>query len=113
MYEHKEEPLLPSEQFKSRLFRHITIACGSLLLALLIGMLGYHHLGPMDWIDAFLNASMILSGMGPVADLQTDSGKIFSGLYAIFSGIFFLALFGVVAAPLIHRALHKFHVDIE
>jgi hypothetical protein len=81
-----------------------------LAVALGIGMLGYHHLERMQWIDAFANAAMILSGMGPLAPLQTESGKLFAGLYALFSGLVFIAVAGLVLAPALHRLLHRFHL---
>ena len=75
--------------------------------------MGYHHYGNLPWIDSFLNASMILTGMGPVDKMETQSGKIFSAFYALFSGISFLTFVGVLFAPVYHRFLHKFHLDIE
>jgi len=74
-------------------------------------MLGYHYLGGLVWIDAFLDAAMILSGMGPLSALHTDAGKIFAGCYAIYCGIALIATTGVILAPVIHRALHKFHLE--
>ena len=79
--------------------------------ALGIGMAGYHFIENMGWVDAFVNAAMILSGMGPVATLQTDAGKIFAGCYALFSGLMFITVTGIVLAPVAHRALHKFHLE--
>ncbi|MGD0253927.1 MAG: hypothetical protein ABSC01_14675 [Verrucomicrobiota bacterium] len=76
-----------------------------------IGMVGYRAFEPMSWVDAFVNAAMILSGMGPVSSLQTDAGKIFAGCYALFSGLAFLTSIGIVFAPAFHRFLHKFHVE--
>jgi len=74
-------------------------------------MAGYHILENMGWVDAFVNAAMILSGMGPVGTLQTDAGKIFAGCYALFSGLVFITVTGIVLAPVAHRALHKFHLE--
>jgi hypothetical protein len=74
-------------------------------------MLGYHSFEQMSWVDAFVNAAMILSGMGPVTTLQTEGGKIFAGCYALFSGIAFITSLGVVFAPAVHRFLHKFHLE--
>jgi len=79
--------------------------------ALGIGMAGYHFLENLGWVDAFVNAAMILSGMGPVSTLQTDTGKIFAGCYALFSGLVFITVTGIVLAPVAHRALHKFHLE--
>lgn len=80
-------------------------------VALSIGMAGYHFFEDMNWVDAFENAAMILSGMGPVSTLQSDTGKIFAGCYALFSGLMFITVAGIVLAPVAHRALHKFHLE--
>ena len=82
-----------------------------IFIALGIGMTGYHGFEGMGWVDAFENAAMILSGMGPAADLKTDGGKIFAGCYALFSGLMFITVAGVLLAPVAHRALHKFHLE--
>ena len=82
-----------------------------MLLSLGIGMIGYSHFENMSWVDAYVNATMILSGMGPVATLQTNAGKIFAGCYALFSGLMFITVTGVILAPVAHRALHKFHLE--
>ena len=84
-----------------------------LLFSLLIGMLGYHYLESLSWIDSLLNASMILGGMGPVNPLQTNAGKIFASFYAIYSGVVLLASVGVLVAPIFHRFLHHFHLVDE
>jgi len=86
------------------------MALGFLALSMLAGMVGYHHFAVLDWVDAFLNASMILTGMGPISPLPTDAAKIFAGLYALYSGIAFLTGVGVLFAPVLHRFLHKFHL---
>ena len=80
-------------------------------VALGVGMVGYRNFEPMSWVDAFVNAAMILSGMGPVSSLQTDAGKIFAGCYALFSGLAFITSITVVFAPVFHRFLHKFHSE--
>jgi hypothetical protein len=92
-----------------------SIALGLLItaFALGIGMLGYHSFEPMSWVDAFVNAAMILSGMGPVSILQTNAGKIFAGCYALFSGLAFITILGIIFVPGIHRFLHKFHMEEE
>jgi hypothetical protein len=84
-----------------------------LLCSVGIGTFGYHTLCNLKWIDAFLNASMILTGMGPADKMETDGGKMFSALYALFSGVAFLTFVGVLFAPVYHRFLHKFHLDID
>jgi hypothetical protein len=111
MYEHRSKPLLPRRAFYHRLAR--SFWCGSFILAgsLTIGMIGYHVLENLSWLDAFLNASMILSGMGPVSPIQTAAGKFFAGCYALFSGLMLVASLGVIFAPVFHRFLHKFHLE--
>jgi hypothetical protein len=87
------------------------LSSGIVAVALLAGILGYHSIASLGWIDALLNASMILTGMGPVDPMKTDSAKIFASAYALFSGVVFLSAVGVVVAPIFHRILHKFHMD--
>jgi len=113
MFEHRSKPLLPRRQFYSRMAWCAALALLVVIVALGIGMLGYHGFESLSWLDAFLNAAMILSGMGPVSSLQTDAGKIFAGCYALFSGLAFITSIGVVFAPLFHRFLHKFHLEDE
>ena len=113
MFEHYREPLLTRKDFLYRQIRYLAFALLILLISLGMGTIGYHALGNIGWIDAFLNASMILMGMGPVDKMETDGGKMFSALYAIFSGVAFLTFVGVLIAPVYHRFLHKFHLDIE
>ncbi len=113
MYEHRKHRLLPWPQFLRRATTHLAIGVAIIVVADAIGVLGYHSLGGLRWVDAFLNASMILSGMGPVEPLPTDSAKIFAACYAIFSGVVFIALMGVVLAPWVHRLLHWMHMDEE
>lgn len=111
MFEHHKEPLLPPREFIRRL--GWSIAAGAVLIAfsLSIGMIGYHELGGLAWIDAFLDSAMILSGMGPVAPLHGDAVKLFAGCYAIYCGIALIGTTGVILAPVIHRGLHKFHLE--
>lgn len=111
MFEHRSKPLLPRRQFYVRLARSAGIALLLVVFALGIGMAGYRTFEPMSWVDAFVNAAMILSGMGPVSSLQTDGGKIFAGCYALFSGLAFLTSLGIIFAPVFHRFLHKFHLE--
>lgn len=101
-------PLPSMRTFVSRIIRNFIIRFAIIALSLGIGMIGYSHYEKMSWIDAFLNASMILSGMGPVSTLQTDAGKMFAGFYALFSGIIFLIVIAIIIAPLFHRFLHTF-----
>lgn len=111
MYEHKSEPLAPFKMFLRRFFSNLLIAVLVLLISLLIGILGYHYTGNIPWLDAIHNASMILSGMGPVVEIKTDVGKWFSSLYALFSGIMFITNIGIILAPAIHRLFHRLHLD--
>jgi hypothetical protein len=110
-YERRHEPLLAPRAWALRLVGHLALAAGLLGVALGAGAVGYHVTEGMPWIDAFLNAAMILSGMGPVEALRTDAGKLFATVYAIFSGVFFLAVAGLTLAPVLHRILHRFHLD--
>lgn len=106
----RQKPLAPAE-FRRRLLRFALLAVAVAAGSLGIGMVGYHAIEGQDWTDAYLNAAMILSGMGEVDPLRTEAGKIFAATYAIFSGVVFLAVAGLVFGPLIHRLLHKFHFD--
>lgn len=111
MFERKHEPLLPAAHFRRRQLRFV--AFGLLLVtgSLLLGTVGYHLAEQLPWIDALLNASMILFGEGPVSTLQSTAGKLFASFYALFSGVVFVTLIAVVSAPLIHRFLHRFHIE--
>lgn len=111
MYEHRRQPLLSHRRYVDRVKSHVLGALALLLLTLGIGMAGYHGLEDQTWIDAYLNASMILGGMGPVAELHTAGGKVFAGTYALFAGLVFVLAIGVVLAPVLHRAMHRFHLD--
>jgi len=111
IYEHRTEPLLPRRRFFRRLLRHALLALALLASSLGLGVLGYHFTEGLSWLDALLNASMILGGMGPVAQLHTQAGKIFASLYALFSGAVFLGIAGIVVAPLAHRLLHRLHLE--
>lgn len=113
MIEQKSQLILPRHKFIKRFLRNLVIGIGITLLSLFIGMLGYHHIEKMSWVDAYVNAAMILSGMGPVKELKTDAGKIFAGSYALFSGIIFLIVMAIIFAPVIHRFLHQFHIEEE
>lgn len=110
-FERRDEPVLPWPAFFWRLAGSTLIGTGLIVLSLAMGMIGYRRLMGMSWIDAFVNASMILSGMGPLADPQTSGAKLFAGLYALFSGLAVLAIAGIVFAPVVHRFLHYLHAD--
>jgi hypothetical protein len=113
MFEPRKKPLLPRSAFYARLARSLGLAFAIVVMSLGIGMAGYHVFENLSWLDAFLNAAMILSGMGPVAPIQTSGGKLFAGCYALFSGLALITTLAVVFAPLFHRFLHKFHLDAE
>jgi phosphotransferase system glucose/maltose/N-acetylglucosamine-specific IIC component len=113
MFEHHTKPLLPRRIFYRRVVRNFGFGLLFIMFSLGIGMAGYHGFEKMPWLDSFLNAAMILSGMGPVGTLQTDAGKIFAGCYALYSGLALIAIVGIVFAPIIHRFLHKFHLEDE
>jgi hypothetical protein len=105
-----DKPLKPLSSFFKTLGSHVLMALFLITVSLFIGMLGYHHLAQLSWIDSFLNASMILSGMGPVDHLETTGAKLFAGFYAIYSGLLFIALIAIIAAPIFHRFFHMFHL---
>ncbi len=111
MPDHKHGKLAPLPEFVRRLLRYLSISAMLVGVALGIGTAGYHWLGDLEWIDALLNASMILGGMGPVDRMSSTSGKLFATGYALFSGLFFMVLMGITMAPILHRLLHKFHLD--
>jgi hypothetical protein len=110
MFESRHQPILPFRRFLTRVTRHLLLGLAIILLSLGIGMVGYHHFEKMSWTDAYVNAAMILSGMGQVSTLQTEEGKLFAGSYALFSGILFLVVIAFMMAPLIHRFFHKLHL---
>lgn len=113
MYEARHQQLLPRHLFIRRLALNLFFSSLLILFSLLIGMCGYHYFEKLSWIDAYVNAAMILSGMGPIAKLETVGGKIFAGSYALFSGIIFLFAIAVMLGPLFHRLMHKFHIQDE
>jgi hypothetical protein len=110
MFEHKSEPLATRRVFARRMGRHALFALAFVVGSLAIGVIGYHGLERMSYIDALLNASMLLGGMGPVGDLHTVAGKLFASAYALYSGMGFLVAAAVLFAPAIHRFLHEFHL---
>lgn len=111
MYEHRHEALLPFGDFVRRLATHGGIALGLLVFSLGIGMLGYHFFEGLPWLDALVNASMLLGGMGPVDPLRTVAGKLFASFYALYSGLIFLVMAGMIFVPVFHRFLHRFHLE--
>lgn len=111
MFEPHQHPLLPRPAFYARVRRHATLAFVVLGTCLAIGMAGYHWLEHQGWVDAFANAAMILSGMGPLDPILTPAGRLFAGAYALFSGVAFLTTVGFFLMPVLHRLLHKFHLE--
>ncbi len=109
MYEHRTTPPLPLRRFLRRLAWHVLAASGLVLASLAAGMAGYARFERLGWIDAFLNAAMLMGGMGPVDAPKTDAGKLFAGAYALYCGLVFLVVAGIAGAPVLHRLLHKFH----
>ena len=111
MYEKISDKLLPRPAFFRRMVLSALLGLGIVAFGLVAGMLGYHSIASLRWIDSLLNASMILTGMGPVDPMTTDAAKLFASAYALFSGVVFLSAVGIVLAPVFHRILHKFHMD--
>ena len=111
MYEHRSEALISHGAFLRRLANHGFVALGLVASSLGIGMLGYHLLEGLSWLDALVNASMLLGGMGPVDALHTPAGKLFASFYALYAGLVFLVVAGVLFVPVFHRILHRFHID--
>ena len=111
MYERRHVPPLTGTQFTWRVVRHVLAAVALLGASLLAGMAGYMRFEALGPSDAFLEAAMLLGGMGPVHAPQSEAGKLFAGLYALYAGVVFLAVTGIVLAPVVHRALHRFHWD--
>jgi len=111
--ESRFKPLAPPQVFFRRLIASSIVGLGIVAVSLAAGMAGYHGYEGLPWIDAFLNASMILSGMGPLAQPATTGGKLFAGIYALYSGLAVLVVAGVIFAPVVHRFLHRFHIEGE
>lgn len=114
MFEHHRQPLASPAEFRRRVIRFGSLSIGIILFSLGIGILGYHYIVGLNWIDSLLNASMLLGGMGPiVTDLKTTAAKLFASFYALFSGMVFLAAIGVLSTPILHRFLHRFHLELD
>ena len=111
--ERRQEPLLPRELYVLRLFKYLSLSGSVIAVSLLIGVLGYRWICGLDWVDSILNASFILTGMGPVDPMKTTAAKLFASAYALFSGIVFLCAVGLLVTPALHRLLHHFHVEME
>lgn len=109
--EHRKQKVVPFQKFVFRIFRYAFVAFCLVVLSVTLGMLGYHYLAHLSWLNSFHMASMILTGMGPVAEMQTSSAKIFDSFYALYSGVAFLSITAVFFAPIVHRIMHILHVD--
>lgn len=107
----KNNNILPRKDFAKRVFYYTLFSIGLLLFSIAIGVLGYHYFGKISWIDSFYNASMILTGMGPVNAMETTSAKLFASFYALFSGVVFLSTFAIFFSPFAHRLMHLLHID--
>ena len=112
-FEHRKQPLAPKRHYYNRVARCIAAGLFILGLFLGIGIFGYHLTCGFSWIDSLLNASMILSGMGPTNPIPSDTGKWFASMYALFSGVVFISTIGLILAPVVHRAFHRFHVETD
>jgi hypothetical protein len=113
MYERRTHPLLSRAKFARRVARHLLLALFLISVALGVGVVGYHCIGGLSWIDSLLNASMILGGMGPVDPLHSDTAKLFASFYALFSGLAFVGIASLMIAPFAHRLLHRFHIEAK
>lgn len=113
MFEHRSKPLLSRRLFFHRMLESIAFSVVAIFIALSIGILGYHITEHLGWLDSLLNASMILGGMGPVDPVKSTAGKLFASFYALFSGLVFVGIAGMLFAPMVHRFLHKFHLDVD
>jgi hypothetical protein len=110
-FEHHAQPVIPAERFMVRLAHSGAIAFALIIVSLLVGMAGYRWLEGLAWIDTFLNAAMLLGGMGPIHTPVTEGGKLFAGLYALYCGLAVILVAGVILAPIAHRILHRFHME--
>jgi len=111
MFEHKKQKLATRQAFLRRMLLCVAVAAGVIAAALGIGIIGYHWTAGLTWIDSLLNASMILGGMGPVNPLTSDGAKLFASFYALFSGLVFIVVTGILLGPVVHRIMHRFHID--
>jgi hypothetical protein len=113
VFEHRSKPLLPRPKFIKRMIFFGSLSALFVAFSLLLGMIGYKIFEDFSWVDAFVNAAMLMGGMGPVNELHTDAGKIFAGCYSMYCGLVFIIAVGLLAAPVFHRFLHKFHLDMN
>jgi hypothetical protein len=113
VFEHRSDDVLPGHRFALRLLRHLLIAAGIVIVSLIVGIVGYEHFEHLGLRDAFLNAAMLLGGMGPVDINLSPDGKVFAGAFALYSGLVFVVAAGVLLAPVVHRILHTVHCDLD
>jgi hypothetical protein len=113
MYENKRQPLAPKKVYYKRMLNNLAFGAMVILVCLMIGIAGYHYTAGIPWLDSLHNASMILSGMGPVVEIKTSGGKWFSSFYALFSGVVFITNIGIVLAPAVHRFFHRIHLESQ
>lgn len=102
---------MPVKEFRARLAKMAALGFALIAASLAVGMLGYHYIAEQSWTDSYLNAAMILSGMGPVGELKSAGAKIFAGTYALYSGLALILIAGIILSPVVHRFLHKFHLE--
>ena len=110
MFEHRQEPLLPRPLFLWRILKFGALSFSLAAVSLIIGIFGYRTFEGMSWVDAFVNAAMILGGMGPIGELHTRAGKVFAGVYALYCGLIVVISMSILIAPVFHRFLHRFHL---
>ena len=111
MFETRRQQVIPAKHFAHRVAASVALSGAIAAVALVLGVAGFHFIADVPWIDAFHNASMILGGMGPVAEMKTTAAKLFSSVYALFCGLVFISVVAVMLAPVMHRVLHRFHMD--
>lgn len=110
-FEHRRQKVVPVRQFLLRVMRYTLFSAALIVFSVMLGCMGYHFIGKLMWVDSFHMSCMILTGMGPVAEMKTDSAKIFSSLFALYSGVAFLTITAVFFAPIVHRFLHILHAE--
>ena len=113
MFEHYRQPLLPRQKFFMRMVRSVIVSFCILLATILSGILGFHAIEGYSGLDAFLNSVMIMTGVGSVGTIATNAGKIFTGVYSIVSTLIFFAILAIIFTPVLHRVLHRLHVDVD
>jgi hypothetical protein len=113
MFEHIKQPLLPKNLFYLRMLRSVAVSLSLLLITILLGTVGFHLIEKYSWLDSALNCVLIMTGVGTYGLINTVAGKIFTGIYSVFSTLIFFTILAIIFTPLLHRLLHKFHLDLE